>query len=213
VDPTGGWLVIRTSGDEVAITVETKIDDATAARYYELYQATFGELETRAVARQLLHEDEFFEEMRDSRVHKYVAWDGDEVIGMSTLTKDLSTVPWISPRYFAHHYPEHTARDAVYYLGFTLVHGQRRRTRVFRAMIEKIVELLVEERAVCGYDLCQHNDVHLGLGPSIEKLLLRASDVTVETIDVQTYYAATFHGAGPEPQTSTEAADHGGSGR
>ena len=27
------------------------------------------------MARQLLHEHEFMEEMRDPRVHKYVAWD------------------------------------------------------------------------------------------------------------------------------------------
>ena len=40
---------------------------------------------------------------------------------MSTLTRHLETVPWISPEYFAYHFPEHTARDAVYYLGFTLV--------------------------------------------------------------------------------------------
>ena len=124
---------------DLPITVETKVDDETATRYYKLYRETFGALETRAVARQLLHEEEFMEEMRDPRVDKYVAWEGDEAIGMSTLTSDLGTVPWISPAYFAHHYPEHTARAAVFYLGFTLVHRQRRQSNIFRAMVERIL--------------------------------------------------------------------------
>ncbi len=187
--------MLEQSVDSVAISVETEVDTDTAATYYRLYRETFGALETKAVARQLLSEDEFFEEMRDPRVHKYVAWDeSGEAIGMSTLTADLETVPWISPGYFAHHYPEHTARRAVYYLGFTLVHRQRRQTRIFRAMVERIVELLVAERAVCAWDICAFNDEMLGLNDNIERILHGCADVTVAPIDRQTYYASTFHG-------------------
>lgn len=185
----------------VPITVETDVDRETAARYYRLYRQTFGALETRAVARQLLHEDEFMEEMRDPRVHKYVAWDEDgDAIGMSTLTTDLETVPWISPAYFAHHYPEHTGRRAVYYLGFTLVHPHRRQSRIFRAMVERIVELLVAERAVCAWDMCAYNDETLGLNRNIERILHGCADVTVAPIDRQTYFASTFHGPVPDPR-------------
>jgi hypothetical protein len=35
--------------------------------FWELYVAAFGPLRTRAAARQVLHEDEFFEEMADPR--------------------------------------------------------------------------------------------------------------------------------------------------
>lgn len=179
----------------ITITVETEVEPATAASYFRLYRETFGALETRAVARQLLHEHEFLEEMRDPRVHKYVAWDPDGTpVGMSTLTADLETVPWISPGYFAHRYPEHTARRAVYYLGFTLVDHRRRQSRVFRAMVERIVERLVAERAVCAWDICAHNDDLLGLNDNIDRILQGCADVTVAPIDRQTYYAGTFHG-------------------
>ncbi len=184
--------------ERVEVGVETRIDRPTAERYHRLYRATFSDLATRAVARQLLHEEEFMEEMLDERVMKYVARDeAGELVGLSTLTRDLTTVPWISPDYFAHHYPEHTARDAVFYLGFTLVEHRRRQAQVFQAMIETIVELLVAERAVCGYDLCAFNDATLGLGGSIERLLHRNADVVVRGIDTQTYYAAAFSGAPP----------------
>lgn len=179
----------------IRITVETEVDEATAQTYYLLYRDTFGDLETVAVARQLLHREEFLEEMHDPRVLKYVAWDDEgNAVGMSTLTVHLETVPWISPAYFAHHYPEHTARGAVYYLGFTLVDRRYRRSRIFQAMVDRIVELLVAERAVCAWDICSFNDEAYSFGVNIERLLHHSADVTVAPIDRQTYYAGTFHG-------------------
>ena len=187
---------MRTDDDlTVEITVETDVDPETALSYYELYRDTFGALETKAVARQLLHQHEFLEEMHDPRVQKYVAWNEcGEAVGLSTLTSDLETVPWISAAYFAHHYPEHTARGAVYYQGFTLVHRGYRKSRVFQILTERVVELLVAERAVCAYDICSYNNDTIGFADNIERLLHRNADVTVVPIDVQTYYSATFRG-------------------
>jgi hypothetical protein len=180
------------------ITIEAKVDEATAQGFYDLYVSTFGDLATRAVARQLLHEHEFMEEMLDERVSKYLAWDehGDAV-AMATLTTHLETVPWISPQYFAHHYPEHSARRAVYYLGFILVRPDRRRSRIFSDMITEIVEVLVADRAVCAWDICAYNNEEVQLQANIEALLHRVSDVAVHPIDSQTYYRASFSGHGP----------------
>ncbi|SDD05880.1 hypothetical protein [Nocardioides lianchengensis] len=176
----------------VRISVETDVDAETAATYYRLYVETFGHLATKAVARQLLHEDEFLEEMHDPRVSKYVAWDGDDVIGLTTLTKHLETVPWISPAYFEHHYPEQWARDAVYYLGVTLVAKSRRESHVFQAMIAACTELILRERAVCAWDMCFYNDEELGLGPAIRRMLDHHPELQVAPIDRQTYFAAVF---------------------
>ena len=183
------------SDKAIRVTTETAVEPETAARYYQLYRETFGELETRAVARQLLHEEEFLEEMHDPRVTKYVAWSADgDVIGISTLTSDLATVPWISPAYFEHHYPEHAARDAIYYLGFTLVQRDARRGRVFQAMVEAMSHVMIENRGLCAWDICLHNDEALGLGANISRMIGRYADVTVAPIDRQTYYGGTIHG-------------------
>jgi hypothetical protein len=176
----------------VKITVETDLDEETSARYYALYVDTFGDLQSKAVARQLLHEHEFLEEMHDPRVMKYVAWEDGEVIGMTTLTQHLETVPWIAPTYFAHHYPEQWARGAVYYLGFTLVKKTRREAHVFQAMIAAATQLILDERAVCAWDMCYYNDEELGLGPAIQRMLAGHTALQVAPIDRQTYYAAVF---------------------
>lgn len=181
--------------NRISVTVEKEVDYMTARSFWKLYRETFGGLETEAVARQVLHESEFLEEMLDSRVLKYVAWDEDgEAIGMTTLTSDLTTVPWISPGYFAHHYPEHHARGALYYLGFTLVHESQRQARVFHAMIERVMELMVAEHAVAAWDMCLYNDDRR-LGGNAARLLGRLADVTIAPVDRQTYYVGICHGA------------------
>lgn len=182
----------------VAVTIEGAVDAAMAESYYALYRETFGELETQAVARQLLHREEFLEEMLDPRVDKYVAWDDrGEAIGLSTLTHHLETVPWISPAYFQHHYPDHAARDAVYYIGFTLVRREHRQSHVFQAMIHRMGEVLAAAQAVVGWDICAFNDDGFAFGEHAARVLGRTGVVTVAPIDRQTYYLGTFHPAGP----------------
>jgi hypothetical protein len=183
------------------VTIETAVDEATARRFWTLYQRTFGELAVKAVARQLLHEHEFMEEMLDPRVHKYLAWAEDgEPVAMCTLTNDLETVPWISPAYFAHHYPEHSARDAVYYLGFVLVDHEHRGAHLALDLIRRVSETLAEERAMCGYDICSYNDQVLGLGAAIAEMVTGVADVDVAAIDTQTYYRAIAVGPRKMPE-------------
>src|SRR4051794_31932576 len=111
------------------VAVVCDMDAATARAFYELYLDTFGDMAIRAVNRHLLHEHEFMEQMHDHRVMKYVVRDEDgSPLALCTLTNDLRTVPWVSPEYYAHHYPDHTARDAVYFLGFILVGSEHRRS-------------------------------------------------------------------------------------
>jgi GNAT superfamily N-acetyltransferase len=181
------------------VSVEKEVDYATAKRYYKLYVATFGALDTEAAGRQLLSEDEFREEMVNPRVHKYIAWDADDqAIGMSTLATDVATMPWVSPTYFAHRYPEHHARDAIFYLGFTLVHPRHRGTGVFQLMIDQVIRYVIEQRGVVAWDTCQANDER-GMNNTAFRTLEELGEVTTEIIDRQIYYAAVLHGPRESP--------------
>lgn len=183
------------------VTIESAVDERTARRFWHLYEKTFGDLAVMAVARQLLHEHEFMAEMLDVRVDKYLAWDEHgEPVAMCTLTNQLDTVPWISPQYFAHHYPEHTAREAVYYMGFILVDHDHRRAHMFIDLVARIVQTLEDRRAVCAYDICSHNNAVLGLGDAVESLVTSMTPADVRVVDTQTYYCAisTKHQKMPE---------------
>lgn len=195
---TQTMLEVRSTRQTLAVTIERVVDDETARRFWALYLDTFSDLAVKAVARQVLHEHEFMEEMKDARVEKYVAWDENgEAVAMCTLTNHLETVPWISPAYFAHHYPEHTARNAVYYLGFILVARSHRRSRLFLEMIRRVSETLVEKRAMCGYDICAFNNEAFGLSTSLDTMLQSMAHIDVAAVDTQTYYRAIA--IGPRP--------------
>lgn len=175
------------------VSVEQVVAGSAAAGFYELYLTAFGPMRTRAAARHVLREDEFTADLLDPRVEKHVAWDADGApVGLTTLTNDLSAVPWISPEFFAAQYPEHSARGAVYYLGFTLVDPRARGALVFRDMMGQVLERLVSERAVVACDIAAYNNTTHSFDANLVSMLTATAEVNVEVLDTQTYYAAEF---------------------
>jgi hypothetical protein len=174
-------------------TREYRVEPEMSLAFYELYETAFGPLRTRAMARQVLTEDEFAAQMVNEAVMKYVAWDDDgRPVGMCTLTQRLETVPWISPEYFAQRYPEHWARDAVWYFGFVLAHPSQRHARFVDQIIEVGIGEMVEQHAVCAYDMCAYNDGTLGMGPRLAASFERVTGVASRLADAQNYYTLDF---------------------
>ena len=190
-------------------TREPVITGEAAEMFFGLYSRAFDPMKTQAAARQVLTRDEFFEHLADPRVDKYVAREsGSEPVGVTTLTKHLESVPWISAEYFAARYPEEWSRNAVYYLGFTLCHPLTRHgglvrevqgessalasTRFLEALIQAGIEPLVAEGAVIAYDVCSYNNEVLHLSDRISDVLNRYSTVHVEVLDTQVYYGVSF---------------------
>lgn len=175
----GGWR----------FTLELVVERELVLVFFDLYEAAFGSLRTRSIARQVLTEAEFSEQMTNPAVRKYVAWDaaGDPV-GMCVVTTDLTTVPWISPEYFAARYPEHWERRAIWYISFLLAHPSQRHSRFLDHIIDVGVGELVEAGAVCAYDMCSYNAAELGLGRRVSESFQRTTGVAPALTDSQTYY-------------------------
>lgn len=179
----------RGSGTGVTITVQSTIAEEEIEKFYGLYLDAFGPLRVLAVARHVLHEEEFREEMVDPLIDKYVAWDADgQAIALATVTQHLETVPWISPEFFAHKYPEATARGAVFYLGFILAVPGKQRQRMFSEISRAVISRVAEARGVCGWDVCGFNDKVARLSEVVAAVSQEISPVEVEVLDTQTYY-------------------------
>ncbi|WP_277211774.1 hypothetical protein [Isoptericola croceus] len=176
------------------VTFEKSVPEAVADHFWGLYLAAFEPLRTRAAARHVLHREEFDEEMADPRVTKLLARDEQgEPVGLTTLATDLAAVPWVSPEFYAARFPEYSARGAVWYVGFTLAHPGRRSTRTFMDMLDALVAHLAEHRVVACYDVSRFNDDSLRFAENLRRHVERTQDITVETIDRQTYYSMSFH--------------------
>lgn len=177
------------------------LDEATAARLWELYHEGFGPLATHAVARQVLRRDEFADRMRDARVWKYVQRDaGGAVIGLATITRHLETVLGISPEYFAARWPAEHAEGRIYYVGFVLVAVQHRGAGHYAELVQAVVGPAAAAGALVGFDISAANDE---LRDVLHATGRRAGPGTVpdlQTLDAQQFYAVTFRapdGVGP----------------
>lgn len=174
-------------------TRQRVVHDEHIPTFHELYRAAFDPLKSRSAARQVLTPPEFVDQMTDPRVVKYVAWTAHgQPVGMTTLTNDLDAIPWVSPDYFAEHYPEQWVRQAVYYLGFTLTHPMQRRQRFVETMLRVGIEEMVAERAVLAFDVCAFNHDVLRFGERLESVLADFPGSTLEAIDTQYYSCMSF---------------------
>lgn len=191
VDPTTD----QATTDDVVVTVEEKLSARETDELYSIYEAAFGPLRILAAARHVLTYAEFVEEVTSPLVSKIIARNrSGEIEGMMTATNHLETVPWISPDYYRHRYPEHGARSAIYYLGLALVRPSSQHSRVFHRMMQRTADRLVRERAILAFDICRFNDAGSGLADTVAAQLRSMADISFDTIDVQSYYAVTFRG-------------------
>jgi hypothetical protein len=174
-------------------TRESIIIGTTAETLLQLYRLAFEPLQARAAARQVLTREEFFGQLEDHSVDKYVAWEDDgEPVGIITLTRHLHSVPWISPEYFAARYPEQWARNAVYYLGFACARPTTQKSPFMEMAVRMAIEPLAMQRAVIAYDFCSYNDSVLGFSERIAEVFRHNSPYRPEELDSQIYYGVNF---------------------
>lgn len=173
-------------------TCESVVDGPRAEALHELYLEAFAPLRAQSAARQVLTPTEFFDQLLDPRIDKYIAWADGLMVGLATLTNRLDTVPWVSPEYFAARYPEHWARGGVYYLGFVVAHASLPHQQFLETVVEVGLPRLSAEQAVLAYDVCAYNDHILRFGERVDDLIAGDARIARAAIDTQTYYAVRF---------------------
>ena len=165
-------------------------------RAWRFYAETFDELRYRAVQRHLMYRHEFDELMGDKRVDKYVALDGDGLVGLAAQTDDLSAVPLISPDYFAHHWPQLYESRRIFYAVFVGARPGPRGTGVFiRLLREMMRPILAVDGTVC-IDVCTHNEQVHQLPQRVGTILGRiAGQARPERMDSQSFWRYEFPAA------------------
>ena len=158
---------------------------------YPRYAAAWESLLLDAAARHRLSPEEFRDEMRDPRLEKHVVLDADDrVVAMTTITADLDAIPWINPTFYRQRFPDECANGTLYYLGYTFVDAEHRRTRAFALMADLVNTRLDEvHAAVIGFDMCESAIQH-GIGRRLQRQFVNSCEVVRQ--DTQTYLVADF---------------------
>ncbi len=172
------------------ISIERVLTDEATQALYPTYALAFKPLLTEAAARHMLSAEEFAKEMNDPRIEKYLVRDDhDQAIGLTTLTTDLSVIDWINEHFYASRYPEAVARNALFYLGYTLVDPDHRRSNALLLMASEVNRRVARVSGVVAFDICRHNVTH-GVGRLTARIF--SSSDRIDTLDTQTYYAADY---------------------
>jgi hypothetical protein len=177
------------------VTMETSLDSATIERLLAMYRAGFDPIETLAAARQSLTDDEFRAEMVEPSVLKFVGWNRrGEPVALMNVATDLDHVVWISSAYFAHRYPEHAARNAIWYVGALVLDPAQQGGPWMRRLSIEVMRRCAEQRAVVGFDCSGYNAEVVKLPRMLADVGSSYFHMTTELVDTQHYYAYTFEG-------------------
>lgn len=175
------------------VKVHDVVDGPLLGDARTLYHSCFADLDTLAVQRHLMYRDEFDGVMRDSRVQKYLAFDGG-LVGLATYTNQLESMPLISWRYFQRRWPHHYAQRRIWYCGFVAVADHA--PGAFTALVEAMWQVAYDQRGIICLDMCRHNDQVRRLSRVIPLMLHRLSeDVRTERMDEQSYWLYEFGAA------------------
>ena len=179
------------------VDVYAVVPDDVVEAAWAFYGATFEALKTVAVERHVFYRDEFDDLMTDRRILKYLVRDGEAVVGMAAMTDDLEAVPFISPEYFAHRWPDHYTQRRVLYCVFVGVHQGPPGKGVFVALQREMYRRQIEPvQGIAVLDMCTYNEEELRLPWAIESIMVKvAGAAQVRRLDNQSYWLYEFPAA------------------
>lgn len=162
-------------------------------RAWEAYTDSFAELRTAAIQRHVMTREEFDVVMADNRVVVHLAQHADGLIaGIATTTRDLDSMPLISPEFFAARWPEHFAERRCWYVGFVGVRPSEQGGGAFALIVSTVAEQFSRDGGVLVLDVPQRNMT----GFHVPRAVKRIADtvmtrVDYEMVDAQGYWAYT----------------------
>ena len=92
------------------------MDPATHAACVDLHAVWYRTLSSVAALDPLRDVEDLLRLLARRRVTKALAWDGDELMGVSFVTNDLDSVPGISAEFFRARYPAETDDGTLWYI-------------------------------------------------------------------------------------------------
>jgi hypothetical protein len=191
---TGRWndgTAVGMPMDVVRALAPELMDEA-----WDFYREAFDELRTEAVQRHVMHRHEFDVQMADERVLKLVGTEDGRVVGLATLTDDLTAVHLISPDYFQRRWPQLYADRRIWYVVFIATRSGRAGVGMFVQLIRGIVERVSTNDGMIAADICSYNESEYALPEMLRRASGRvAGSARHQLLDSQSYWLYEFPAA------------------
>ena len=177
------------------ITHDDRITGAVADRLWDVYRSNFEPLADLALLQHLFSRDEVLAELANPRIRKIVAWHGGNPVGLGMVTNHLDDVPQISPAFLRARYPDHAARDAIYYGILVMVAQEFRGRSLFSRIYTEMWQIPAQAGGVLAIDICEFNRQMFDTDALTQRIASQFPRGSVDVVDRQTWYIAEL----PEP--------------
>lgn len=190
VDPPDTSLRQRTH-----VTRELVVEGAEAEAIWEMYEEAFTPLDELAAQRHLWTRDEVLAELADPRIVKFIGWSGDWPVGLAMITNHLELVPMISPAFLRRRFPEHAARDAIFYGIVIFVRPGYRGRTLFARLGSHMGQETALHQGVVLFDVCSYNRDEHAVDQNLGRLAVPFKNSSMTLVDQQSWFAIDL----PEP--------------
>jgi hypothetical protein len=185
---------------------ELAIEGDRAETLWEMYRDAFAPLESLAIQQHLWSREEILAELANEDIVKFVGWSDDLPVGMAMLTRNLDIVPMISPTFLRNRFPDHAARDAIFYGIMIFVrHGYRGKT-LFARLGTHVAQETARSSGVILFDICSFNRENGSVDENLGRLARPFVNSSMSMVDQQSWFAVDL----PSPlHDFTDAAKRG----
>jgi hypothetical protein len=137
--------------------------------------------------------EEFDAVMADERVQVFLAQHADgSVAAIATLANDLDAMPLVSPDFFRARWPEHYEAGRCWYIGLVGVRPSEQGGGAFQLIVGTVAATLGPRGGVLVLDVPQRNIESFHVPNAVKRIAdAVVSDVSIEMVDAQTYWAYT----------------------
>ncbi len=147
-------------------------DPALAARLWHVYRESFRKAAVASVQDQMCYtEASLAAALADEDYMKFVAYDGEEAVGLGLVTDDMekASVTYVNPRFLAAAFPEEYAAKSLYYFTAIAVLPEHQGGGLFMGMMAAEMTAYIDARG--GTVLFDHS---LETSPKLPQALERA---------------------------------------
>jgi hypothetical protein len=186
------------SAPPIVITHELSIIGSEAEMLWEAYRTNFEPLTELAVLQHLYSREEVLEELRNPRIVQIVGWQDDRPVGLAMVTKSLDDVPQISPAFLRSKYPDHSARNAIYFGILVMVAPGVRGLTLFGRLSTELWQLVAVDNGVLVWDVCDFNRITFDAETVAQRIADSFPRSNLRVLDRQTWYVAELPAPMPD---------------
>lgn len=176
----------RASALELRTEARQRVDASTHAACVDLHSVWYRTLSSVAALDPLRDVEDLLQLLARRRVTKALAWDADELVGVSFVTNDLGSVPGISAEFFRARYPTETEDRTLWYIVRGYSHPAR------HGVLGRLTAVCVAEAQRHGAEVVLWDTSQLQRDGARRSTLQAVEDVYGETAEIAEVDVVSF---------------------